>query len=68
MKGLQVIHIKNKVVCFFVSISHNDMNDVYSTLLSFIYNSLLYWELLIFNLYHKIKHTDLTSGMTGDLN
>ena len=54
MKGLQVIHI--------------DMNDVYSTLLSFIYNSLLYWELLIFNLYHKIKHTDLTGGMTGDLN
>ena len=54
MKGLQVIHI--------------DMNDVYSTLLSFIYNSLLYWELLIFNLYHEIKHTDLTGHMTGDLN
>ena len=54
MKGLQVIHI--------------DMNDVYSTLLSFIYNSLLYWELLIFNLHHEIKHTDLTGHMTGDLN
>ena len=54
VKRLQVIHI--------------DMNDVYSTLLSFIYNSLLYWELLIFNLYHEIKHTDLTGHMTGDLN